>query len=168
MANLHRAVKIWRQARFRSPKIRDELERRGTTGRQTLGAALLNLKARKGLDKRDNLDAEQCTDDDLVFLEKETREALLLKGFKGFLHNDEWARAFFGSGKNIFAEMARCWKCYFLHDCSTNDVALTLEEGRMTVLAANEPLSCAEDLCKSICLRSPNPIAFPPLGTGEI
>ena len=78
MANLHSTVKIWRQNRLLSPSIRDEIERRGTTIRQTFGAALQNLKARKGLDRRDSLNVEQCTDDNLAFLENETRSALLV------------------------------------------------------------------------------------------
>ena len=101
-----------------------------------------NLKARKCLDRRDSLNAEQSTDDNLAFLENETRSALLLKGLKPFLYEDEWARSFRGSGKSIFVEMARCWKCYFLPEHNTNDVALALENRRMTASAANEALSC--------------------------
>lgn len=71
-----------------------------------------------------------------------------------FDHAGELARSFHARGQTIFSPMSRCWKCRFLHLYRVNDAIVTTvarESPAGTAFAANEPRSCAEDLCHYFC-----------------
>ena len=88
----------------------------------------------------------------------------------GFNHLAEVGRSFHGSGANMFDEMARCWKCRFVHHYNVNaglagsvsentpvilPGAVVMENPRLTKFHANPALVCAEDLAHIQCSQLP-------------
>jgi len=180
--NLHKVSRKWREARM--PNIADAKTALETMGRRVVDR-FNSVKARivqvaphaSDATFNERMYTNQFSDAEfnefVTAMYDDNNETygptnVLVAPF-GNNHLSEPGRSFRGSGPHIFEEMSRCWKCRFVaqyqddySNAHAHAAALVQEDPRQTLFAANEPLSCAEDMCHLLCLGAGHLIAATP------
>lgn len=148
---LHRSVREWREERFANLTTKDYLRNCG--GRvQTAFNQMTEVPRRAKLIRKCRGMKQLVTQDEWLSLENAVRQILRQsQDSYAFDHSQEDGRSFFATGPDMFKPMARCWKCRFLHLYRVNSRGLPDEMPYQTSFAANNVLSCAEDLCHHFC-----------------
>jgi len=173
---LKRALHTWRAARFEAGPDRDSLHTAGAQA-STKFRAILNAN---GVGLKERHEKMALTNEEYNEIGRAVYEDGALPANFGFNHLAEVGRPFRGSGKNMFDETSRCWKCRFIHHYDVNagiagpvyqgmpviqPGAVVRENPRLTKLHANGPLGCAEDLVHFQCNRLPAVLPTVPMQT---
>lgn len=148
---LHQKSREWREQRFANLTTKDYLRTCG--GRVQAAFNQMRVVPRRAkLIRKCRGMKHLVTQSEWLSLENSVQQILReSEGPYAFNHSQEGGRAFVATGPDMFSPMARCWKCRFLHLYRVNNKGLPDEMPYQTSFAANNVLSCAEDLCHHFC-----------------